>query len=164
MPLFETVEHSIEYRLSPNVSFHFRKNGHILGAASVVMSCNGKTIVFSGDVGRYESRFFLPPPLLFPKRISSSWNPPTAPGCTVTTTLDELADVINRVTHRHGSLIIPSFAVGRAQEIMHLVNTLKTEQRIPASLPVFLDSPMAADATQSFAGTPTGINSNTTSA
>ncbi|MBK8965231.1 MAG: MBL fold metallo-hydrolase [Lewinellaceae bacterium] len=148
IPLFQTVEHSVEYRLSPYISFHFRKNGHILGAASVVMSCNGKTIVFSGDIGRYESRFLLPPSSIpeadlvvmestYGDRLHGDNDP-----------LDELADVINRVTHRHGSLIIPSFAVGRAQEIMHLVNTLKTEQRIPASLPVFLDSPMAADATQ----------------
>lgn len=148
MPLFQTVEHSIEHRLSPNVSFLFRKNGHILGAASAVLSCHGKTIVFSGDIGRYESRFLLPPSPIpeadlvvmestYGDRLHGDSDP-----------LDELADVINRVIQRHGSLIIPSFAVGRAQEIMHLVNTLKSDQRIPPALPVFLDSPMAADATQ----------------
>jgi len=148
MPLFQTVEHSVEHRLSPNVSFLFRKNGHILGAASAVLSCHGKTIVFSGDIGRYESRFLLPPSPIpqadlvvmestYGDRLHGDSDP-----------LDELAEVINRVIQRHGSLIIPSFAVGRAQEIMHLVNTLKSEQRIPPALPVFLDSPMAADATQ----------------
>lgn len=148
IPLFQTVEHSVEHRLSPNVSFLFRKNGHILGAASAVLNCHGKTIVFSGDIGRYESRFLLPPSPIpeadivimestYGDRLHGDSDP-----------LDELADVINRVIQRHGSLIIPSFAVGRAQEIMHLVNTLKSEQRIPPALPVFLDSPMAADATQ----------------
>lgn len=148
IPLFQTVEHSIEYHLSPNLSFYFRKNGHILGAASAVLNCHGKTIVFSGDIGRYESRFLLPPSSIpeadfvimestYGDRLHGHNDP-----------LDELADVINRVIQRHGSLIIPSFAVGRAQEIMHLVNTLKHEKRIPASLPVYLDSPMAADATQ----------------
>lgn len=148
IPLFQTVEHSVEHRLSPNVSFLFRKNGHILGAASAVLNCHGKTIVFSGDIGRYQSRFLLPPSSIpeadlvvmestYGDRLHGDSDP-----------LDELAEVINRVMQRHGSLIIPSFAVGRAQEIMHLVNTLKSEQRIPASLPVFLDSPMAADATQ----------------
>ncbi|MBN8679252.1 MAG: MBL fold metallo-hydrolase [Chitinophagales bacterium] len=148
IPLFQTVEHSIEYHLSPNLSFHFRKNGHILGAASAVISCYGKKIVFSGDIGRYESRFLLPPSSIpeadlvvmestYGDRLHGDNDP-----------LDELAEVINRVIKRHGSLVIPSFAVGRAQEIMHLVNTLKHEERIPASLPVFLDSPMAANATQ----------------
>jgi len=148
IPLFQTVEHSIEYHLSPNLSFYFRKNGHILGAASAVLNCHGKTIVFSGDIGRYESRFLLPPSSIpeadfvvmestYGDRLHGNNDP-----------LDELAEIINRVIQRHGSLIIPSFAVGRAQEIMHLVNTLKHEKRIPASLPVYLDSPMAADATQ----------------
>lgn len=148
IPLFQTVEHSIEYHLSPNLSFYFRKNGHILGAASAVLNCHGKTIVFSGDIGRYESRFLLPPSSIpeadmvimestYGDRLHGHNDP-----------LDELAEIINRVVKRHGSLIIPSFAVGRAQEIMHLVNTLKHEKRIPASLPVYLDSPMAADATQ----------------
>jgi len=148
IPLFQTVEHSIEYHLSPNLSFYFRKNGHILGAASAVLNCHGKTIVFSGDIGRYESRFLLPPSSIpeadfvvmestYGDRLHGNNDP-----------LDELAEIINRVVKRHGSFIIPSFAVGRAQEIMHLVNTLKHEKRIPASLPVYLDSPMAADATQ----------------
>src|SRR6266496_2365902 len=58
---FVTIEHSIETTLSPGISFQFRKNGHILGSACVELSCYGKKIIFSGDIGRYNSDFLLPP-------------------------------------------------------------------------------------------------------
>jgi len=57
-----------------------------------------------------------------------------------------LADVVNKTIHNKGNLFIPSFAVGRAQELTHLVDQLKKEKRIP-NIPVFMDSPMGADAT-----------------
>jgi metallo-beta-lactamase family protein len=64
--------------------------------------------------------------------------------------LVQLEKVINGAIYSHGSVLIPSFAVGRAQEIMHMISTLKNEKRIPDWLPVFLDSPMAASATDIF--------------
>ncbi|HRO86206.1 MAG TPA: MBL fold metallo-hydrolase RNA specificity domain-containing protein, partial [Niabella sp.] len=60
---------------------------------------------------------------------------------------EQLAAIINETVDHHGTILIPSFAVGRAQEIMHILNKLKRENKIPHWLPVFLDSPMAADAT-----------------
>ena len=60
---------------------------------------------------------------------------------------DELADIINDTIHNKGNLLIPSFAVGRAQELMHLINQLKKEIRIP-NIPVYMDSPMGSDATK----------------
>src|SRR5690606_35430555 len=54
--------------------------------------------------------------------------------------------VINKVFARHGTLVIPSFAVGRAQELLHLIHELKEQKQIP-DVPVYLDSPMAQDAT-----------------
>lgn len=145
--LFVPVEHSTVINLSGNISFEFRKSGHILGAASVVLNCFEKAIVFSGDIGRYQSSFLLPPASLpkasivvmestYGDRLHGEQDP-----------LDQLADIINEALPKNGSVLIPSFAVGRAQEIMHLINQLKKSNRIPSALPVFLDSPMAADAT-----------------
>ncbi len=144
---FEVVEHSSEMQLSPHISFQFRKNGHILGSACVQLNCYDKTIIFSGDIGRYQSDFLLPPANInnadyvimestYGDRLHGDEDP-----------ADQLAAVINEAVSYHGTVLIPSFAVGRAQEIMHILNKLKKEDKIPRWLPVFLDSPMAADAT-----------------
>ena len=61
---------------------------------------------------------------------------------------DKLADVINRTVKRGGVVLIPSFAVGRAQTLLYYIERLKAKGRIPAELPVFLNSPMAVDATR----------------
>lgn len=143
---FETIEHSKEVQLSLHISFQFRKNGHILGSACVQLTCYNKTIVFSGDIGRYQSDFLLPPA-----------NMNKADYVIMESTYGDrvheedpaelLAAVINESVEHHGTVLIPSFAVGRAQEIMHILNELKEKNKIPRWLPVFLDSPMAADAT-----------------
>jgi metallo-beta-lactamase family protein len=61
---------------------------------------------------------------------------------------DDLESIINRTVQRGGSVIIPAFAVGRAQSLLYYIHQLKEEKRIPASLPVYLDSPMAVSATE----------------
>lgn len=144
---FETVEHSEDVQLSQHISFQFRKNGHILGSASVQLNCFERTIVFSGDIGRYQSDFLMPPS-----------NMAKADYLIMESTYGDrlhgeedhdkqLAAVINDAVDQYGTVLIPSFAVGRAQEIMHIINHLKKRNKIPHWLPVFLDSPMAADAT-----------------
>jgi metallo-beta-lactamase family protein len=151
---FETAEHSSVIQLAPHISFQFRKNGHILGSACVQLNCYGKTIVFSGDIGRYQSDFLLPPANIdkadyvimestYGDRLHGKADPS-----------EQLAAIINEATDNHGTVLIPSFAVGRAQEIMHLINGLKKKNKIPHSLPVFLDSPMAADATEILCNNP----------
>ena len=112
---FEVVEHSSEIQLSPHISFQFRKNGHILGSACVQLTCYNKTIVFSGDIGRYQSDFLLPPAAMnnadyiimestYGDRLHGDAGP-----------AEQLAGVINDAVDHHGSVLIPSFAVGRAQ-------------------------------------------------
>ena len=143
---FEVIEHSSEIQLSPNISFQFRKNGHILGSACVELTCFAKTIVFSGDIGRYQSDFLLPPSNMNKADyvvMESTYGDRLHEGDPA----EQLAAVINEAMDQHGTVLIPSFAVGRAQEIMHLINHLKKKNKIPHWLPVFLDSPMAADAT-----------------
>ena len=143
---FEVVEHSSEIKLSSHTSFQFRKNGHILGSACVELKCFDKTIVFSGDIGRYQSDFLLPPANMHKADyviMESTYGDRLHEGDPA----DQLAAVINEAVEHHGTILIPSFAVGRAQEIMHMLNKLKKKNKIPHWLVVFLDSPMAADAT-----------------
>ena len=143
---FELVEHSLEVQLSPHISFQFRKNGHILGSACVQLNCFDKTIVFSGDIGRYQSDFLLPPSNINKADyviMESTYGDRLHTGDPA----EQLAAIINEAVDHHGTILIPSFAVGRAQEIMHILNHLKQQNKIPHWLPIFLDSPMAADAT-----------------
>jgi metallo-beta-lactamase family protein len=60
---------------------------------------------------------------------------------------DKLADVVTRTVARGGVVVVPSFAVGRAQALLYLVHLLRNEERIPTALPIYLNSPMAADVT-----------------
>jgi metallo-beta-lactamase family protein len=144
---FQIVEHSVETKLSPNISFEFRKNGHILGSCCIALNCYSKQIIFSGDIGRYNSKFLLPPSNLDGADyviMESTYGDRLHP---LEDTSEQLATVIKETLLRHGNILIPSFAVGRAQEIMHLINEMKTSGKIPKNMPVYLDSPMAADAT-----------------
>lgn len=147
LPAFSIVEAQEKIWLNEHVTFRMFPNGHILGSVFVEMNCYSKTIVFSGDVGR-------PVSTLLPEPIR-----PTAADFLVMEstygdrlhTTENIADQLNEVildtVRNKGTLLIPSFAVGRAQELMHLINQLKKENRIP-NLPVFVDSPMASNATE----------------
>ena len=120
--------------------------GHILGACSITLRLGGKTIVFSGDIGRYGEPILVDPQpvamgdLLL---IESTYGGRLHDGGNLK---DEMADIINRTYKRRGVVIIPSFAVGRTQTLLYYLRELKAEERIP-DLPVIIDSPMASDAT-----------------
>jgi metallo-beta-lactamase family protein len=147
LPYFVGVDAEINYRLNDYLNFRFSVAGHIPGACSLLINCYEKTIVFSGDIGRLHSEL-LPPPVhpdtadfvvmesTYGDRLHEKGDPAT-----------ELAFIINETLFRRGNILIPCFAVGRAQEIMHLLYRLKKQKRIPP-VPVFLDSPMAASASK----------------
>ena len=133
----------------PGVRMRFSRAGHILGAASVHVNWDGQSLLFSGDLGRDEDVLMLPPE-----------PPPAADILVVESTYGDrshedsdpatlLAETINRTAARGGVVVVPAFAVGRAQALLYLLAKLKDERRIP-DLPVFLNSPMAADATEIF--------------
>lgn len=149
LPSLVTTGDGEEVALSPNVRAKFRKNGHILGSAFVELHCYGKRILFSGDLGRPSSVLLQSPTEPSPAEyivMESTYGDRLHPASNV---LDELADVVIETIRRKGNLLIPSFAVGRAQELMHLLNVLKKTNRIP-NVPVYLDSPMGANATAVF--------------
>ncbi len=123
-----------------------RPAGHILGAASVEMRSAGGSLFFSGDIGRPDDLLMKPPA-----------NIETGDTLVVESTYGDrshgyedsaamLADVIARTAARGGKVVIPAFAVGRAQALLYQILQLKRASRIP-DLPVFLDSPMAIDST-----------------
>lgn len=132
-----------------DVSIRFLRAGHILGSSLVVVESQGKRIVFSGDVGR-QSDVIMNPPVAVPPcdylvlestygdRLHNGEDP-----------REHLAAIIMRTIQRGGILLIPSFAVGRAQAIIYLIADLMAKDMIP-ELPIFLDSPMSVDASRLF--------------
>lgn len=144
---FFTVNENTTIKLSDHIQCRFKPCGHIIGACSVEIVCFGKTIVFSGDIGRNHSAI-LPPPDFFTKADFLVMESTYGDRLHDTTNLyDKLEHWINLTVKNHGNIIIPSFAVGRAQELMYILYQLKEQNRIPYNLPVIMDSPMAASAT-----------------
>jgi metallo-beta-lactamase family protein len=128
----------------------FLRAGHILGAATVVVEWDGCRIGFSGDIGRFGDPLMLEPMapekvdyLLMESTYGDREHDHTNPQ-------DALANIITKTIHRGGTVIIPAFAVGRAQSLLYHIGQLKAAARLPKLLPVFLDSPMAIDATDIF--------------
>lgn len=136
--------------LAGGAKLRFVRAGHILGAASVIIEWDGKAVLFSGDIGRYGDPL-MPDPVTPDKadyllmestygdRLHDRADPQAA-----------LAAIINRTIHRGGTVIVPAFAVGRAQSLLYHLARIKQAGRLPGLLPVFLDSPMAIDATDIF--------------
>jgi metallo-beta-lactamase family protein len=125
----------------------FINAGHLLGSAYARVRVAGKTILFGGDLGRY-GRPVLPDPtpvadadvLLLESTYGDRLHEPDDNGA-------RLAAIVNDSAARGGKLIIPSFAIGRVEEVLYWLKRLEEERRIPV-LPVYLDSPMAIGALQ----------------
>jgi metallo-beta-lactamase family protein len=131
------------------VTATFTRAGHIIGSACLALRIGGTTITFSGDVGRPKDPLMKPPATLAPTDylvIESTYGDRRHPPGEVTETL---VRVVNQTAERGGVILVPSFAVGRAQHLLHLLARLRTEHRIP-DLPIYLDSPMSIDATEIF--------------
>ena len=125
--------------------------GHILGASSLYLEVGGKRLLFSGDLGRSDDLVMLPPdppPAADAVFIESTYGNREHPNDNL---VDELASPLERIAARGGTAVVPVFAVGRAQALLHAIAVLKQQGRIPASLPVYLDSPMAIHSTELFA-------------
>ena len=150
LSLFRTVEYESWVKLSPAVSFRMIDAGHILGSGFIELRLTDGArelrAVASGDVGRYNMPLTPDPEGLPPcdvlllestygDREHESENPE-----------DQLEGVVKRILETKGILVIPSFAVGRAQQLMFILHQLTAAGRIPR-LPVFLDTPMGIDAT-----------------
>ena len=144
---FEAVDFGQECSPWPGWSWQLARGGHILGAGSLRVGWGGASILFSGDLGRSQDLLMRPPEVARPAEyvvVESTYGDRRHP---TADTLTELAGVINRTAARGGIVLIPAFAVGRAQTLLHCIHLLKDAHRIP-DMPVYLNSPMATDATR----------------
>lgn len=143
---FSTVDFHQSITILDGLRFRFRRAGHILGAANVQIDWGGKRIVFSGDIGRYNHPLMPDPASIeeadyvvvestYGNRLHDQGDP-----------VEALGAITEKTVQRGGTLVIPSFAVGRAQELLYYFWKLKQAGRL-SSVPIFLDSPMAIDAT-----------------
>ena len=141
--------HGLHQRFEPLPGWYatFSNAGHILGAASVLLEVGGRRILFSGDLGRPDDMLMNPPdapPKADTVLVESTYGDREHPAEDL---LSELGPALARLAARGGVAVMPVFAVGRAQVVLHAIGLLKAQGVIPASLKVFLDSPMAVSTT-----------------
>ena len=149
-PLFRVIKTNEPVPLDAEISAVFTNAGHIIGACSIELNLENKTLVFSGDVGRDNDVLMYPPTK--PKKadylfLESTYGNRLHPD---TDAKAELEMYINNTVHKGGTVIIPSFAVERAQAIMYLLWQLKEEDKIP-NIPYIIDTPMGISALEIFA-------------
>ena len=149
-PLFRVIKTNEEIPLDAEISAVFTNAGHIIGACSIELNLEGKTLVFSGDIGRDNDVLMYPPTK--PKKadylfLESTYGNRLHPD---TDAKMELEMYINNTVQKGGTIIIPSFAVERAQTVMYLLWQLKEEGRIP-NIPYVIDTPMGISALEIFA-------------
>lgn len=150
LDLLEPYEYETTANISPTIQAKFLDAGHILGSSIVSLNLIGstqsKTIVFSGDLGRYDQPLLYNPTavhkadILFVEstygdRLNKEDNPAA-----------RLAEVVNQAFQRNGCLLIPSFAVGRTQLLLYYFHHLLEKRMIP-DCKIYIDSPMAINAT-----------------
>ena len=151
MGRFHGVPYDAPFRVPGGVEVTYRDAGHILGSASMTLDLpGGKRLGFTGDLGNPGRPILRDPAPLPPVDwlISES----TYGGRTheaVDQAKERLARIIGETAARGGRVVIPAFAVGRTQELVHNLDQLWNEGRIP-DMPVFVDSPLAVNATAVF--------------
>jgi metallo-beta-lactamase family protein len=155
LSLMRGIPYRARTRVAKGADVTFLEAGHILGSAVVCLDVDDvgeeKRIAFSGDLGRHHKPILRDPEV-----------PPNASFLICESTYgdrlhdpiermeDDFAEVVNRTIARRGRVIIPSFALERAQEVIYALKRLKVAGRIPASLPVYVDSPLAVRVTDVF--------------
>ncbi len=156
-------EYNEEIELCEGVKAVFTDAGHLLGSASITLTLteNGvtKTIVFSGDIGNADQPIIRNPVLLHDADyvvMESTYGDrehKDVPGYTA-----GLAAVIDETLGKGGNVVIPSFAVGRTQELLYYIREMKEKHMVRSApdFPVYIDSPLAKEATEIFAGDLTG--------
>jgi metallo-beta-lactamase family protein len=151
---FKPIPYDSEFHLNDEISFHFTDVGHIIGAASIHVTAkeNGKTtrLSFTGDVGRYNDLILKrPSPFTqadyiicestYGNRLHDQAEDATA----------KLLSIVNETClDKKGKVVIPSFSLGRTQEILYVLDQLKNKKLLPVDLRVYVDSPLSSKATE----------------
>ncbi len=143
---FNDVQFSSRVKVAEGAYATWHRMGHILGAGSIKLEVDDKVIVFSGDIGRYGVPILRDPEpvqfgdlLLIESTYGDREHGKEDPA-------RQLASVISGTANRGGVVLVPAFSVGRTQTILFYLKELKSKGAIP-DIPVIIDSPMAADAT-----------------
>ena len=150
LKLLHPVAHGKLWHPAPGLNASLMPAGHMVGASFVRLDNGSRSILFSGDIGRPNDLVLKAPSQMdgadylvvestYGDRLHKNSDP-----------LLELGKVINRTAARGGVVLIPAFAVGRAQSLLHCIQVLKAQGVIDNKLPVYLNSPMAASATQAY--------------
>jgi metallo-beta-lactamase family protein len=164
MNLFIGVPNDMKFRIDDSIKVRFTPSGHMLGSAVATLQIieNGqiKRISYTGDIGRPVNRI-LAPPLPFPQSdiliTESTYGDRLHPEHEVAE--NELLDiVVNTCVDKGGKLIIPAFSVGRTQEIVYSLNEFYIQGKLP-KIDIFVDSPLAVNATAVFRMHPECFNS-----
>jgi metallo-beta-lactamase family protein len=148
---FKPIAFSRAVEIVPGITIEFHPAGHLLGSAFVHVRINGgSAILFGGDLGRYE-RAILPDPAPAVSAdvvlVESTYGDRDHPK---DDDYAQLAAIVIETARRGGKLIIPSFAIGRVEELVYSLRRLEQAHRIPV-LPVYVDSPMAVEALKYYA-------------
>jgi metallo-beta-lactamase family protein len=142
---FQPVKDRASLEIVPGLRVDFARSGHMVGSSFVRIEHTGRSILFSGDIGR-PNDLVLKPPVAVPGAdylvVESTYGDRLHEHADAFTRIEE---VVNRTVDRKGVVVIPAFAIGRAQSLLYCLHHLKRERRIP-DVPVFLNSPMAASA------------------
>ena len=148
-PLFRVIKINEPVPLDAEIEAVYTNAGHILGACSIALTLENKTLVFSGDIGRDNDVLMYPPTkptkadYIF---LESTYGNRIHPDTDVKA---ELEMYINNTVKKGGTIIIPSFAVERAQTVMYLLWQLKEEKKIP-NIPYIIDTPMGISVLEIF--------------
>ncbi|MDQ3536576.1 MAG: MBL fold metallo-hydrolase [Bacteroidota bacterium] len=153
LKLFKTVPYEKPYKIDEDLELIFTDAGHVLGSAAVNLKFNegGKTrtLCFTGDIGRYNNRI-LRPPQPFPQAeviiCESTYGDKFH--SSLEQTEERLEEIVRQTcVEKGGKLLIPSFSIGRTQELIYSLNYLAEENRLPPDVKVFVDSPLSVYAT-----------------
>lgn len=152
--LLHAMEYAQPFAPVPGVIVRFIEAGHILGSAAISLEIEEKgrkiRFWFSGDIGRYKLPLLRDPVL--PEEVDYLLMESTygdKPHLDPSLAFEEFQDVVGRTIKRGGKIIIPAFAVGRTQELVYHLNMMMFTKDVPP-VPVFVDSPLAVNASQVF--------------
>jgi metallo-beta-lactamase family protein len=149
-PLFRAVGLGEEKKIADGISYKTYEAGHMLGSTAMIVHADGIRLAFSGDAGRAGLPIIRDPEkleacdyLIMESTYGDRLHRP------IEHVSDKLADIVNRTAARGGKIVAPCFAVGRTQQLVLMLHELMNAKRIP-SIPIFVDSPLAVNATEVF--------------
>ena len=159
--MFKTVDYDNKIKISEDVSVCFREAGHVLGSASIEIMVDNKKIVFSGDLGSSRISTLKEPAVIKDADyviVESTYGDQVneeEQECK-----DLIEDIVEEAVARGGTLMIPSFALERTQQLLYHFNELVENKRIP-QIPIFIDSPLAIKLTEAYKQYPDYYNKKT---